>query len=194
MKPCKEHTDQLDRDCIQIHNGRAQLKEQVKQLQALNQQQAKKLRETNITVGLCMERIADLHRASKLYYFRPATTTPSGVQLPTHQEMGGHIRLPTVSGPIPSSMATPNSLSVPPVLTLIGSLTPGMTDISTPTLPRLTHLHRNRRMIWTLSPRKGQSPDSRAAPGTQQSSPVAPCTPLIFMRRKGQGSQSSRQP
>ena len=110
----------------------------MRQLQAVNQQQAEKVAYANITVDVCMEKIAALWQASaSIGSAQSSHATPLGVQLPTHQEMGGHVRLPTASGPIPSSMATPNSLSVPLALTPIGGLPPRMTDIGTPMLPRL---------------------------------------------------------
>ena len=50
----------------------------------------------------------------------------------------------------------------------------------------LPHHDRIRRKIWTLSPSKGQSPSSRGLHGVEeQVSPIAPRTPLIFMRRAG---------
>ncbi len=110
----------------------------MRQLQAVNQQQAEKLAYANITVDICMEKIAALWQTSaSAGSAQSSHATPLAVQLPTHQALGDHVRLPTASGNIPSSMGTPNSVSVPPALTPIGGLPPRMTDIGTPTLPRL---------------------------------------------------------
>ncbi len=58
--------------------------------------------------------------------------------LPTHQEMGGHIRRPLVSDPSILLVATPEGKAMPPALTPVRSNTPRPLGTDTPTLPRLT--------------------------------------------------------
>ncbi len=115
----------IDWDGRRIRDERVLLTEQVKQLQAINQQQAEELTHNKFTIDVYMERIADLKQAfQSASSVQPAPATASGAHLPTHQEMGGHARLPTASPPFPSSMATPDSRSTPSVLTPVKGLTP----------------------------------------------------------------------
>ena len=110
----------------------------MEQLQAVNKQQAEELTCTKFNIDVYMENIADLKQMSQSAgSMQPALATSSGTQLPTHQEMGSHVRLPTVSAPFPSSLATPNSRSTPPVLTPGRGLAPRPSDTGTPTLPSL---------------------------------------------------------
>ncbi len=137
-KSWKVLEDRLNREGKRIQEEQKQLIEQVKQLQAINRQQAKEFMHANLTVNMCMEKMVGLKQAPQCDNIAPSTPAmPSGTQLPTHQEMGGHVRLPTTSGSFPSPMGTPDSLSVPPVLTPMGSSTPRLRDASIPMLPHL---------------------------------------------------------
>lgn len=57
-----------------------------------------------------------------------------GVQFPSHNEMGGHILLPTMAGPATSPIATQEGFSRAPTLTPFGGHNPGMNVKHTPTL------------------------------------------------------------
>ncbi len=93
---------------------------------------------TKFTIDVYMEKIVDLKQASQsASSVQPASAAPSGTQLPTHQEMGGHVRLPTASALFPLSMAKSDSRTTPPVLTPVKGLAHRPSDTGTPTLPRL---------------------------------------------------------
>ncbi len=105
--------DRLNGDAIRIREERRQLRDQVKQLQATNQRQADDLAWASFTIDVCREQLEKLKPATQPAGPTPqAMATPLGNRLPTHQEMGGHVRLSTVSGPSPMLMATPDGLSV----------------------------------------------------------------------------------
>ncbi len=61
-----------------------------------------------------------------------------GGGLPTHHEMGGHIRIPLVSDPSTLLAATPEGHAMPPILSPVRNNTPGPLGTDTPGLPRLT--------------------------------------------------------
>ncbi len=124
---------------MHIREERRQLKDQVQQLQVTNQRQADDLARANFTIEVCREQLEKLKQATQSAGLMPqATATPSGNRLPTYQEMGGHVRLSTVSGTSPVPTATASGLSMPPTLTPVWGTTPGPQDAGTPTLPRLT--------------------------------------------------------
>ena len=138
-KSWKVLADRLNQDSIRIRNERVKLTEQVKQLQAVNKQQADDLAHANFTIDVCREQLVNLRQTPQSTSSMPQTpATLLGTQLPTHQEMGGYVRLPTASGPCPLSVAMPDSLSVPTSLTPMRDADPRLSDAGTPTLPRLT--------------------------------------------------------
>ncbi len=139
VRSYKAMADQLERDCHRNRGAQKQLQEQVKQLQALNKRQTGELARDNFTIDVCRDRITSLQQASQSTSSTlPSPTALSGVQPSIYQERSGQARLPTTSGSFPSSMATPDNLSAPPMLTPIRGSAPGPSDTGTLTLPRLT--------------------------------------------------------
>ncbi len=131
--------DRLESDATRIRKERGQLQDQVKKLQAANQQQTKDLVRANFTIDIFREQIEKLKQtAQPAGPTSQAPATPSGSHLPTHQEMGRHVRLPIISDPSLLLAATPDGQSVPPTLTPIRNTTPGPCGTGTPTLPRLS--------------------------------------------------------
>ncbi len=97
------------------------------ELQAANQQRTKDLIQANFTIDIFQEQIEKLKQ-----------TTPSGNRLPTHHEIGGHVRRPVMSDPSILLTATPEGQPMPLTLTPMRDNTPGPRGTDTPTLPRLT--------------------------------------------------------
>ncbi len=138
-KEWKILANRLNADAIRIREERGQLRDQVKQLQATNQRQADDLAQANFTIDICREQLEKLKQAT-----RPtgptsqAPATPSGSQLPTHQGMGGHVRLSAASGHSPLMSDTPDGQSMPPTLTPMKNTTSGPCSTDIPALPHLT--------------------------------------------------------
>ncbi len=152
-KEWKVLADRLNADAIQIREERGELRDQVKQLQATNQRQTDDLAQANFTVDVCRDQPEKLKQtAQSAGPMSQAPATPSGSRLSTHQEMGGHVRLPTASDSSLVLAATPDGKTVQPTLTPMRNITPGPRSIGTTTLPRL----------------KPQSSASLAAPPRQE--------------------------
>ncbi len=118
------------------------------------------------TSCLCL-RNAELQPMSKTATAAQSSPTTSlEVQLPSHQDMGGHVRFPTALGPNPPSMATPDSLPRPPVLTPIRGLSPGPNAVGTPTLPELTP-QRSASLAALPSPGQEEDMDSEPQKGSE---------------------------
>ncbi len=131
--------DRLESDATRIRTERGQLRDQVKKLQAANQQQTKDLVWANFTIDVFREQIEKLKQTTQpAGPASQAPTMPSGSHLPTYQEMGGHVRIPIVSDPFLMLAATPDGQSIPPTVTPMTDNTPGPRGTGTPTLPRLT--------------------------------------------------------
>ncbi len=131
----KTTADRLKADADRIRTERGQLQEQLKELRTAYQQKTQDLARANGTIDIFQEQIRLLRQAAQ-----PAQilTTPTGGRLPTHQEMGGHPRLPLVSDPSILLATTPEGRAVPPTLTPVRNNTPGPLGTGTPVLPRLT--------------------------------------------------------
>ena len=100
--------DRLKGDADRIRRERGQLRDQVVALQAANQQQTKDLIRANFTIDIFREQIEKLNQTAQPADSTPqAPAAPSESHLPTHQEMGGHVRLPIVSDPALMLTATP---------------------------------------------------------------------------------------
>ncbi len=111
----------------------------MKELQAANQQKTKDLTRANYTIDIFREQIENLKQTNQSAGPVPqAFVTPSGSRLPTHHEMGGHVRRPIVSDPSILLTATPEGQPMPPTLTPMRDNTPGPRATGTPTLPQLT--------------------------------------------------------
>ncbi len=111
----------------------------MKELLAANQQQTKDLTRANFTIDIFREQIEKMKQtAQPACPVSQTLATPSGSRLPTHHEMGCHVRLPIVSEPSLLLAATPEGQSVPPTMTPMRDNTPGPRSTGTPTLPRLT--------------------------------------------------------
>ncbi len=130
--------DRLESDATRIRTERGKLRDQVKGLQAAYQQKLDDLTRANYTIDIFQEQIESLRRTAQ-----PAGTssrapvTPSEGHPPTHEEMGGHVRLHIVSDPALMLLATPECQSMPSTLTPVRNNTPGLHGTDTPTLPRL---------------------------------------------------------
>ncbi len=123
----KATANQLERDCHQIREEWNQLRKQMERLQAVNKRQAEELTHANFTIDVCRDKITSLQPASQsTNSILLSTTAFSGVQPSTYQ-----------SGSFPSSMAMPDSLAAPPVLTPIRGSPTRPSDTGTPTLPWL---------------------------------------------------------
>ncbi len=181
---------------------RGQLRDQVKQLQAANQRQTDDLARANFTIDVCREQLEKLKQtAQPAGPTSQAPATPSGSHLPMHQEMGGNVRLPIASNPSLVLAAMLDGQSVPPTLTPMRHNTPDHAALAPlrylclrPSLQPVLLPHHGQvgRRTWTRSPSRGQSPSSRGHHGVEeQVSPIAPRTPLIFMRRTGIKEQAS---
>ena len=131
--------DRLKADADRIRTERGQLQDQLKELRAVCQQKTEDLVRANGTTDIFQEQIRLLKQTTQ-----PASSvaqtlaTPTGSRLPTHQEMGGHIRRPLVSDPSTLLATTPEGRAVPPILTPVRNSTPGPLGTYTPVLPRLT--------------------------------------------------------
>ncbi len=136
--PWKRLADRMNSDAKRIRNERAALSDEVKQLQADIQQQTDSLARANVTIDVCREQLERLQQS-----VQPASptsqipATPSGSQLPMHQEMGGHVRLSTALYPSPMLMTVPDRLSMPPTLKPMRDVTSGPRNSGTLMLPRL---------------------------------------------------------
>ncbi len=131
--------DRLKAEGDRIRVERAQLQDRVKELQAAYQQKTEDLIRANGTIDIFQEQIKNLRRTAQPRGTSSlAPATQSGSHLPTHQEMGGHVRLPIVSDPDFMLPATPEGQSMPPTLTPMRNNTPGPRGMDTPTLPQLT--------------------------------------------------------
>ena len=131
--------DRLKADADRIRTERGQLQEQLKELRAAYQQKTADLIWANGTIDIFQEQIRLLRQAAQPA--SPAAQTPAtpmGGGLPTHQEMGGHIRLPLVSDPSTLLATTPEGRTMPPTLTPVRNSTPGPLGTDTPELPQLT--------------------------------------------------------
>ncbi len=131
--------DSLKADADHIRAERGQLQNQVKQLQAAYQQKTEDLIRANGTIDIFQEQIKYLRQTAQLV--GPASqafVTPTGGGLPTHREIGGHVRRPLVSDPSSLLATTPEGHNMPPALTPVRSNTPRPLGPDTPTLPRLT--------------------------------------------------------
>ncbi len=135
----KVTADQLKADADRIRAERGQLQGQLKELWAAYQQKTEDLVRANGTIDIFQEQIRLLRQAAQ-----PASSvvqafaTPTGGSLPTHWEMGSHIRRPLVSDPSTMLTTTPEGRTLPPTLTLVRNDTPGLLNTDTPVLPRLT--------------------------------------------------------
>ncbi len=135
----KTLADRLEGDVTRIRAERGKLRDQVKGLQTAYQQKLDELARANYTIDIFREQIESLRQPAQLTSTPPrASVTPSGSHLPTHEEMGGHIRLPIVSDPALLLMTTPEGRSVLPTLTPVRNYTPGPHGTDTPTLSWLT--------------------------------------------------------
>ncbi len=135
----KVTADRLKADADRIRTERGQLQGQLKELQAAYQQKTKDLVRANGTINIFQEQIRLLRQAAQpASPAAPAFATPTGGSLPTHREMGGHIRRPLVSDPSTMLAATPEGRAMPPILTPVRNDAPGPLGTDTPVLPRLT--------------------------------------------------------
>ncbi len=135
----KALADRLEGDVTCIRTERGKLRDQVKGLQTAYQQKLDELARANYTIDFFREQIKSLRRpAQPTSTPSRASITLSGSHLPTHEEMGGHIRLPVVSDPALLLTTTPEGQSMPPTLTPVRNYTPGPHGTATPTLPQLT--------------------------------------------------------
>ncbi len=135
----KVTADRLKADADHIRAERGQLQDQVKELQAAYQQKTEDLTRANCTIDIFQEQIKHLrHAVQPVSPASQAFVTPTGGGLPTHREMGGHIRRPLVSDPSALLATTPEGHAVPPALTPVRSNTPRPLGTDTPTLPQLT--------------------------------------------------------
>ncbi len=131
--------DRLKADADRIRTEIGQLQGQLKELQATYQQKAEDLIRANGTIDIFQEQIRLLKQtAQPTSPASQAFVTPTGGSLPTHQEMGGHIRRPLVSDPSTLLATTPEGRAMPPLLTPVRNNTPGPLSVDTPVLPRLT--------------------------------------------------------
>ncbi len=172
-------------------------------------QQAEDIRRANYTTDMCRGRISTLPLTPP----PPTTTTTTLPQPPTSpsrlllppQEVGRPlvrnrtVTSGTTSTPFPSSMATPDSRSTPPVLTPVGGLTPQPYTTATPTLPRLTPQPSASRAAPPPQD-KDEDMDSeiQKGPGSQQWSPprgrgaifscCSPHTPNIYEANRVKGA------
>lgn len=91
-KSWKVLADRLNDDGIRIRKERKCLNDQVEQLQAINQQQASDLAWANFTIDVCRVQLEKLKQTTRpVSPMLQPPATPSRGQLPTHQEMGGHV-------------------------------------------------------------------------------------------------------
>ncbi len=135
----KSTADRLKADADRIRTERGQLQEQLKELRATYQQKIEDLVRANVTIDIFQEQIRLLRQAAQPASPAAQTlATPTGGGLPTHWEMGGHIRLPLVSDPSTLLATTPEGRTMPPTLTPVRNNTPGLLGTDTPVLPRLT--------------------------------------------------------
>ena len=135
----KVTADRLKADADRIRAERGQLQGQLKELQATYQQKTEDLIWANGTIDIFQEQIRLLRQAAQSA--SPASqafVTPTGGGLPTHREMGGHIRRPLVSDPSTLLAATPEGCAMLPILTPVRNNTPGPLGTDTPVLPQLT--------------------------------------------------------
>ncbi len=129
--------DRLESDATRIWTERGKLRDQVKGLQAAYQQKLDDLTLANYPIDIFREQIESLRRpAHPTGTSSRALVTPVESHLPTHGEMGGHVRLPVVPDPALRWLATPEGRSVPPTLTPVRNNTPGPHGMDTPMLPR----------------------------------------------------------
>ncbi len=135
----KVTADRLKANADRIRTERGQLQNQLRELQAAYQQKTEDLLRANCTIDIFQEQIKLLKQmAQPASPVSQAFVTPTGGGLPTHQEMGGHIRRPLVSDPSTLLATTPEGRAIPPVLTPVRNNTPGPLSAGTPVLPRLT--------------------------------------------------------
>ena len=131
--------DRLKADMDRIRTERGQLQEQLKELRAAYQPQTADLLRANGTIDIFQEQIRLLRQAAPPTSSAARTlATPTRGSLPTHQEMGGHLRLPLVSDPSILLATTPEGHAVPPTLTPVRNNTTVLPGAGTPVLPRLT--------------------------------------------------------
>ncbi len=135
----KVTADRLKADADRIRTERGQLQGQLKELQAAYQQKTEDLIRPNGTIDIFQAQIRLLRQtAQPASPASQAFVTPTGGSLPTHEEMGGHIRIPLVSDLSTLLAATPERRAMPPVLTPVRNNTPGPLGTDAPVLPRLT--------------------------------------------------------
>ena len=131
--------DRLKADADRIRTERGQLQNQLKELRAVYQQKTEDLVRANGTIDIFQEQIRLLKQTAQPASPAAQTlATPTGGGLPTHREMGSHIRLPLVSDPSTLLATTPEGCTMPPTLTPVRNNTPGQLGADTPVLPRLT--------------------------------------------------------
>ncbi len=135
----KVTADRLQADADHIRTERGQLQGQLKELQAAYQQKTEDLLWANCTIDIFQEQIKQLRQtAQPVSPASQAIITPMGGGLPSHREMGGHIRRPLVSDPSTLLATTPEGRAMPPILTPARNNTPGPLGTDTPMLPQLT--------------------------------------------------------
>ena len=135
----KATADRLKADADRIRIERGQLQDRVKELQATYQQKAEDLTRDYGTIDIFQEQMRHLKPTAQPVSSAPqAFATPMGGNLPTHQEMGGHVRRPLVSNPATLLATTPELHAMPPAMTPVRSHVPRSLGTDTPTLPQLT--------------------------------------------------------
>ena len=135
----KVTADRLKAEADLIRTERGQLQEQLKELRAAYQQKTEDLLRANCTIDIFQEQIRQLKQTAQIVSpASQAIVTPTGSSLPSHREMGGHIRRPLVSDPSTLLATTPEGRAVPPILTPVRNSTPGPLGTDTPVLPQLT--------------------------------------------------------
>ncbi len=161
--------DRLKGDADRIRKERGQLQDQVAELQTANQQQTKELIWANYTIDIFQEQIEKLKQtAQPTGPASQASVMPSGSRLPTHHEMGGHVRCPVGSDPSTLLTATPEGHSMLPTLTPVRDNTPGPRGTGTPTLPRLTpQASANLAVPPRQDPDQEEEMDSEPQPGPE---------------------------
>ncbi len=131
--------DWLKADADRIQTERGQLQDQLKELRATYQRKTEDLVRANGTIDIFQEQIRLLKQTTQPASPAAQTlATPTGSRLPTHREMGGHIRLPLATDPSTLLATTPEGRTMPPTLTPVRNNTPGQPGADTPVLPRLT--------------------------------------------------------
>ncbi len=114
--------DRLKGEGDRIRMERAQLQNQVKELQAACRQKTEDLIRANSTIDIFQEQIKHLRQTAQSVNPAPQTfAAPTGGGLPTHRKMGGHVQMPLVLDPSTLLATTLEGHAVPPTLTPVRS-------------------------------------------------------------------------